>query len=219
MTLVYSLDVSNWSGEIGDLIAAHKPSLVIVRLSTESAQHREIARQQLTTARVAGCMVGGYIWASWDVQPELRTADALRVADGFDLQLVALDCEEGEPGQARLEDWLSRAVAQVESQGQRAWVYARKDWWRRQGDSTGFARLPLWAVQWDGIPDLDIVGVFGGWSKASGKQWSGGDVDRNVFDADAIHPSVDPCAALRNGLRAELARPRLSRKRLAALLP
>lgn len=219
MTLVWGCDVSNYQpADLGPLIAQHKPQHVVVRLSTESQHHLDIARQQLATARQAGCTLGGYIWAYWGEAPEQHAANALSVAEGFDLQMVAIDCEDEDPGLAKLEDWLARAVAQLESQGQRCWVYSSRGWWTRNGDSHGFVRLPLWVAQYDGIPELDIVGLFGGWTEAAGKQWSDQPIDRDVFDAAVIRPPDDPCAALRNGLRAELARKRLSRKRLAALL-
>lgn len=218
MTIAYSIDVSNYQpADLGPLIAQHKPQHVVVRLSTESQHHVDIARQQLATALQAGCSVSGYVWAYFDLPPVEHTAHALSVADGFPLALVWFDCEDDcPPGQ--LENWLSQAVDLTEQRGHRAGVYTSKGWWQGHGDSQGFTRLPLWAAQPDGIASLDIVGLFGGWTAAAGKQWSttGGTLDRDVFDSAVLTP--DPCQAIKAGLRAELARPRLSRTRLAALL-
>lgn len=215
MSLVYAIDVSNWQGaDIAPLIAQHEPQHVVVRLSTESQRHIDLARQQLATALQAGCTVSGYVWAYWHLSPTEHTEMALSVAHGFPLAMVWFDCED-DPG-GRLDDWLSQAVDLAERRGHRCGVYARKSWWLANGDSRGFTRLPLWVAQYDGIPELDIVGLFGGWQRAAGKQWSDSPIDRDVFDPAVLAP--DPTQKLREGITAALAQLDATRARLAELL-
>ncbi len=233
MGLVYALDVSNWQGDqLAAMIARHRPDHVVVRLSTESPAMITLARDQLKVASDLGVSVSGYLWADWTAEPELHTILALHTGAGFDLRRVWIDCEQGEPGQAVLEDWLSRAVAVAEAAGAHCGVYTTVDWWQRQGNSQGFTRLPLWLAFWDLTATLALEGRWasplpGGWATLSGKQWDGGDagvaldhVGRDVFNS-AVLEHLDPessCAALRVALRAELAKPRLNRKRLERLV-
>lgn len=213
--LMKAIDVSNWQpGDLGPLIAQHKPQHVVVRLSTESQNNLDIARLQLSTALEAGCTVSGYIWCYWHLSPTEHAQQALSVADGFPLARVWFDCEDDPAGQ--LDDWLSQAVDLAERRGQRCGVYARKSWWQANGDSRGFTRLPLWVAQYDGIPELDIVGVFGGWARAAGKQWTDSPIDRSVFDPAVLAP--DPSQKLREGITAALAELDATRARLAELL-
>ena len=214
--LLRGLDVSNYSDDdIRPLLAAEQPEHVVVRLSTESGEHTRIARAQIDQALAFGASVSGYIWAYFDLDPVQHTAHALAVASGYPVDLAWFDCEgDAAPN---LDDWLSRAVALAESRRWRCGIYTSFGWWRENGDSQGFKRLPLWLANYNGLPsltwpDLDLPG---GWSQLAGHQYHA-DPDRSVFDAVVIQP--DPCAALKAALRAELARPRLSRRRLRALV-
>lgn len=196
---VSGLDVSNWSGDITQLLQAWHPFHVCVRLSTESQQHRDIARTQLTAALQSGATVSGYIWCGWSVSPEERTSDALSVGAGFPLTLAWFDAEEGSPG-GKIDDWLSRAVDLVERRGHRAGIYCNAGWWRAQGDSRGFVRLPLWLAAWDGRQTLDGLDLPGGWTAAAGHQYQG-DPDLSVFD-EAVATAANPCQKLRADLAA-----------------
>lgn len=200
---VSGLDVSNWSGDITQLLQTWHPFHVVVRLSTESQQHRDIARQQFEAALWDGATVSGYVWCDWSVSPEERTADALSVATGFPLTMVWFDAEEGNPG-GQVDDWLSRAVNLAERRGNRAGVYCNAGWWRAQGDSQGFARLPLWLASWDNQPTLAGLDLPGGWTAAAGHQYQG-DPDLSVFD-EGVATLADPCQKLRADLAAMLAR-------------
>jgi len=49
--------------------------------------------------------------------------------------------------------------------------------------------LPLWAAQWDGIPTLESVHLFGGWTKAFAKQYgqsTGGCAHAKAFDLNVL---------------------------------
>jgi GH25 family lysozyme M1 (1,4-beta-N-acetylmuramidase) len=236
--LVYAIDVSNWQpSDLTALIRQHHPTHVVVRLSTESEALRQHARRQLETAVAEGCTVSGYHWIYWDGDsPEAEVADALAVAAGFELRRLWMDCEGDNPGMAFVEDRLSRAVAQAEAQGRACGIYVGANWWRQNGNSHGFTRLPLWLADWDEVPNLDVDDLPGGWTKLGGKQWSttNDTLDRDVFDAEVLRlpttseicaPWISAAAdtlnryeALKQGLRTELAHPKLSRHRLQALL-
>jgi hypothetical protein len=43
-----------------------------------------------------------------------------------------------------------------------------------------FALLPLWAAQYDGIPDVDVFTPFGGWQTCAVKQYSADGIDLNI---------------------------------------
>lgn len=223
-SILYAIDVSNWQpADLGPLIAQHKPQHVVVRLSTESQHHVDIAREQLSTALQAGCTVSGYVWCYLNQSPAEHTAHALSVADGFPVDLVWFDLE-GDSANGQLDNWLSQAVALVEARKKRAGVYTSAGWWRDNGDSQGFGRLPLWLADWTGEPNLDppTLGWFGGWTTLGGRQWSdtNGTLDRDVFDP-AVIAQPDPCQALRTELKrlhdAKPYRP-VSKRKLAALL-
>lgn len=217
MTLQTALDVSNWQdGQLEQLIAQYHPEHVIVRASTESDQHRQIARQQLQTARDAGCGISIYVWAYWDLSPVEHTADALSTVDSFDPSYVFFDCEDGQPG-GKLDDWLSRAVDLAERRGKTCGVYTSPSWWRNNGDSRGFTRLPLWLASYDGNPTLDGLDIPGGWPGASGHQWSSDPIDQSVFAA-GFFPTPDPCRTLKAAIAAELAIMDGVRTRLTALI-
>jgi GH25 family lysozyme M1 (1,4-beta-N-acetylmuramidase) len=178
------IDVSNYQpADLSGLIAQYDPTHVVVRASTESSRHRTIARQQIRSALDAGCTVSAYIWAYFDLPPAEHAADAISVMDGLPVERYWVDCEDVCPP-GKLEDWLSRAVALIEARGKQSGVYTSRGWWQAHGDSHGFTRLPLWTAQWDEVPTLESVVLYGGWRSAAGKQYSttGETLDRNVFD-------------------------------------
>ena len=208
MSLTYAIDVSNWQpADLGPIIAQHQPTHVVVRASTESIQHRTIARRQVQTALAAGCTVSAYIWVYFDISPTEHTANALSVMDGLPVDLFWLDCE-GESAGGKLDHWLSQSVGLIEQRGKRAGIYTGAPWWRENGDSKAFSRLPLWLADWTGQANLDppSLGWFGGWTTLAGRQWSdtGGTLDRDVFDPAVLAPA-DPCTALKAAVRRELA--------------
>lgn len=190
--LIRGIDVSNYQpADVTALVAQYNAQHVVVRASTESDQHRQIARQQCVTAQQAGCSIAAYIWAYFELDPVSHVKNALATVQGFDLATVWVDCEDGSPG-SQLDDWLSRAVAQIEHMGYRAGIYTGTPWWRAQGDSHGFTRLPLWIANYNGQATLDGVPLPGGWISASGHQYAGDPVDQNVFVPAVTVPRARP---------------------------
>lgn len=192
LALVPGLDVSNYQpADVTALVSQYNAKHVVVRASTESDQHRQITRQQCATALQAGCTIGAYIWAYWELDPVSHVKNAMATVQGFDLATVWIDCEDGAPG-AALDDWLSRAVAQIEQMGYRAGIYTGTPWWRAQGDSRGFMRLPLWIANYGSAPAIDSVPIPDGWTQAAAHQWTSTPVDQNVFRPSVTQPRAKP---------------------------
>lgn len=99
-------------------------------------------------------------------------------------------------------------------------IYSNKPWLDQiEGNHLILDGIPAWIANYDDRQDLNVPAPA--WVRVLGHQYTSKPVDWSVFDLDALtalQTPPDPCAALRNGLRAELARKRLNRKKLAALL-
>lgn len=230
--LLKAIDVSNYqSADLTPLIEEYKPQLVIVRLSTESAQHQAIALQQIQTAHEAGCEVAGYIWCYWTAHSYEYTRYALSLysSTGVPFKAVMLDCEDeaGIPS-VKCDGWISTSCSVVEERGHQCWIYTRKDWWETNvADWAAFARLPLWLAHYDNDPSLeDPLLPVGAWTQLGGKQFTDAPLDLSVFDSEAfgqvsqppVEPPADPCADLKVAITAELQKKRLNRKKIAALV-
>jgi len=185
--LVRGIDVSNYQpADLTELIHRYQAEHIVVRLSTESQRHREIAITQLHSAVANGCTVSGYIWCYWDLDAAAHISAALDVADeaGVPLVMVWLDAEDTESANhQRIVTWLHEATVLVEQRGQRCGIYTARWFWDSYVRSEEFAHLPLWAAQYDNEPTLESVQLFGGWSREMlrGKQYSADEIDLNVF--------------------------------------
>ena len=184
------IDVSNYQpADLAGLIREYGVEHVVVRLSTESSWHREVAWAQLRSAIDNGCTVSGYIWCYWDVEPRQHVRDALDVIREAglgpnDVRMVWLDVEDTNAlYRTSLQYWLDEAVRAVEEAGYRAGIYTAAWFWDHYAGNVDFSRLPLWAAQYDGQPTLDSVRLFGGWTieMVWGKQYSADEIDLNVF--------------------------------------
>lgn len=181
-----AFDVSNWNGDLADelaVAAAEGVSGFVVRLSLESDWHRALAVAQLEQVAAAGLKLDGYLWVYWDWSPEESVERALGLAEqaGVAVGRLWLDCEDGQPGRAAVEEWLGRAVAAAGARGQTVGIYSAAWWWTAYaGDSDRFKALPLWAADYDGRPELERPG-FGGWTEEVGHQFAADGIDRSVF--------------------------------------
>ncbi len=110
------------------------------------------------------------------------------------LNFVALDCELDGLRLATILD----AVEQVQDLGMRPVIYTGAWWWtsaKHFGNQHLGIRVPLWASQYDGQPNLDVK-VFGNWCEhdVMGKQFAGNtkmfgfSADINAFDEKFIGP-------------------------------
>lgn len=203
------IDVSSHqSRDLRTLIGTHRPAHVVVKLYLpEESISQDHSRAQIASALAAGCTVGGYVWCYRDENPRKTVRDAIGLARsaGAELPVLWLDCEtykvNGEirdPGPDAA--WLREAVAESRALGIRPGIYTGGWWWREFMDnSREFAELPLWAAEYDGNPDVDDVTMFGGWTRASGKQYaerlpSGDGLDQNVFRDDVSGGAPTPAA-------------------------
>ena len=195
-TLVRGIDVSSHqSRDLRTLITAHRPSHVVVKLYLpEEVIDQEYSRAQIASAKAAGCTVGGYVWCYRDLDPRKTVRDAVALARsaGVELPVLWLDCEayrvNGEvrdPGPDAA--WLRAALDECRKLGVKPGIYTGGWWWREyMGNTREFAELPLWAAEYDDNPDVADVTLFGGWTRACGKQYaeklpSGAGLDQNVF--------------------------------------
>lgn len=226
-------DVSNWNGDLADELAAAAGEGVagfVVRLSLESDWHRALAVAQLRQVAAAGLKLDGYLWVYWDASPEQSVAGALGLVEqaGLAIGTLWLDCEEGQPGRAVVEDWLSRASAEAARRSQAVGIYTGAWWWvPYAGNSDAFARLPLWSADYDGRADLGVPG-YGGWAAEVGHQYSADGIDRSVFrrlaggpgqtQAGAEYPgALTALASLADVEALPLARAKLSRPERVAI--
>jgi hypothetical protein len=195
-TIVGAIDVSSHqSRDLRTIISAHRPKHVVVKLYLpEESVSQDHSRAQIASARAAGCTIGGYVWCYRDLDPRKTIRDAVTLArsSGLSLPILWLDCEtynvNGEvrdPGPDA--PWLHAAVAEARALGVKVGLYTAGWWWRGfMANTREFAELPLWLAEFDGKSDIEDVNLFGGWTHASGKQWSdklpgGGALDQDVF--------------------------------------
>ncbi len=151
--------------------------------------------EQLHTAIAAGCTVSGYIWCYWDLAPIAHVRDALKVLEmakltPADVGMIWLDVEDTRTWPRRWlsgSQWLRDAIWAVKSAGYRPGIYTGKWFWDGYMKAN-FSEYPLWAAQYDGIPDLESVILFGGWTRERlwGKQYSSEGVDQNVFRPEVL---------------------------------
>ncbi len=52
------------------------------------------------------------------------------------------------------------------------------------GNAANFANRPLWTSEYDGIPNVDVVSLYGGWQRAALKQWQGTSTLAGVKNVD-----------------------------------
>jgi hypothetical protein len=165
------------------------------------------ARAQIASARAAGCTVGGYVWCYGTLDPRKTVRDAIALARSANLALPVLwlDCEKytdsrgvTDPGPDAV--WLRAAIDESRKLGVRPGIYTGGWWWHEvMANTREFSDVPLWAAEYDGNPDLADFAPFGGWTRASGKQWaeklpSGAGLDQDVFldEVSGVTPVTPP---------------------------
>jgi hypothetical protein len=171
------------------LIAAHDPQHVVVKIYLpQESPPQEHTLEQMWSAQANGCTIGGYIWCYRDLDPRQAVRDALALLRGQSLSVPVLWLDiETYPADGSIPGpiWIEDAVEEAQALGQPAGIYTSREMWRRamtHPDNDLFSHLPLWAAQYDGVPDLGAVDLFGGWTHASGKQYISTPIDLDVFD-------------------------------------
>ena len=206
--LVHGIDVSSYQPrDLSGIIGEHQPAHVVVRMYLpEERPPEEHSRSQVKSARANGCSVGAYVWAyrSLDPYPTIRNAVGLARRCDLEPPVLWIDCESYREGGV-LKDagpdaaWLHAAIDECRTLGVTPGIYTGGWWWREyMGNTTEFADLPLWTAHYDEIADLGKVALFGGWTRACGKQYSeklpdGRGLDRNVFlEEVCMRPDAEP---------------------------
>jgi hypothetical protein len=189
-TLVQAIDVSSHQPrDLSAIIRQHRPDHVIVRMYLpEENPPQEHSIAQVESARENGCSVGAYVWAyrSSDARQTIRDGLALARRCGLEPPVLWIDCEtylDVDPGPDAT--WLREAVDECRRAGVQPGIYTGGWWWRdKLGNSTEFADLPLWAAEYCEPRDPASCTLFGGWTRAAGKQWTENPVDRSTFLAE-----------------------------------
>ncbi len=171
------------------------------------------AEQNLGEAKETGFHVATYVFLS--AVPGAEAVGRAQESCGAmwpELSFVAIDCEH----EGIMTSTVADAVDAVEQAGLRPIIYTRKTWWETHfGNSTEFARLPLWTANYDEDATLGLAAPYGGWTLQSvvGKQYDGTypghacelygvSVDKSMFDPDFV-TKEDNVAAI-DDLRREL---------------
>jgi hypothetical protein len=187
--LVEAIDVASYQpADLSAIIATSHAEHVIVRLylpQERPAQQHSL--DQIASARANGCSVGGYCWVYPDLDPvqTVRNALSLAARATLALKVLWLDVEtymgQPAPGVA----WLRAAADECARIGVRCGIYSGV-WYVRSymPDAAMLADLPLWTAQYDGVADPDQVTLYGGWTKAAGKQYRIDSIDHDVLRSE-----------------------------------
>jgi hypothetical protein len=194
---VEAIDVSSHQPrDLSAIIRQHRPEHVIVRMYLpEEHPPQEHSIAQVESARDNGRSVGAYVWAYRSSDPRTTIRDGLALAGrcGLVPPVLWIDCEtylDQDPGPDVA--WLREAVDECRRAGVQPGIYTGGWWWREKlGNTTEFGDLPLWAAEYREPRDPASCTLFGGWTRAMGKQWTEHPVDRSVFLAE-VCGSVPP---------------------------
>lgn len=192
-----AIDIANYAGYLDpETIAAWQVAgvgLVIVRASTENDKLVGIARHQLRICRDYQMPIAAYGWLRFDGEFDGATQVGLFLSttEGFDIQFLALDCEESElRSVAENIAVIREAVDACRAVGVESYIYSNAAWWTRADtvDNTSeFADVPLWDAHWQSSADLGGFKEYGGWRSRAALQYEGDTmlankpVDLNIF--------------------------------------
>ena len=179
------IDVSNWTGEItaaqASALRADGITHAIVgtqypRQPSAAGYPPGVAHQQIPALLGAGIAVDAYVYLYAGIQASIQVVNALKVIAPWKNSVGRLwiDCEDeaftkGERTIEAIRQAL-RACGQTP-----AGIYTGRWWWTAWAANTGefSAGWPLWAAQYDGIPNADVFASFGGWPRCMIKQFAG----------------------------------------------
>ncbi len=191
--LVRAMDVSSYQPtDLTALIQEHHIEHVIVRLYQPNEQpSQDVTREQIASARTNGCTVGGYMWlyADWESRQQVRDVLALARECNLDLPVLWIDYEPYTDDTMPTLEQLREAIIECRALGVRPGIYTG-GWCWIHGDV--LTDVPLWAAQYDGIPDPDVFTPFGGWTQCAIKQYSAEGIDLNIARREYTVPAVVP---------------------------
>lgn len=196
MALIEAIDVSNYTGDLGALLAAYPNTrLLIVRLSTETGAKRAKAVDQLRWGKARGLALAGYHWLYWadpDPMGSAKAALTIIAEAGVRACFVALDAEDNTDaatvGPVRMCNAILNAAGRVRSWGIEPILYTRKTWLDQFiPDARRLTGLRLWLAGYGEPADLTSVALPRGWKREQviGHQYAE-NPDLNVFQADIL---------------------------------
>lgn len=151
---------------------------------------KDYTRSQVASAKANGCKAGGYVWCYRSEDPRKTVMEAVALADEckLDSPVIWLDCETYEVGGKVVDPgpdvaWLGAACDELRQRGRQPAIYTGAWYWNAYlPKCKAFADALLWVAQYDHIETLESVKLFGGWARATGKQYSADGIDLDVFD-------------------------------------
>lgn len=186
------LDISNYQPAVPPVACWRAAG---VEWCIVGSQRPDIARQQIPVLRAGGVTVPGvysYLYLGYDVAAE--TAKGIALAQEFGVRRVWLDVERnGERAGVTVAERIAQVracVAQVEAAGLATGIYTGPAFWREaMGDTTEFARLPLWMADYRWSGKWFREASFGGWATAAIHQYTTTGT-RNDSVAGGVSPAL-----------------------------
>jgi hypothetical protein len=204
--MLRAIDVSNYSGPFGPEAVAcwRRQGFDHIVCGTQRAT---VTLQQLEAALAGGMSIAAYVYLYWAYDIAAQVQAARETVAGYPIERLWLDCEDEAAG--RGPDEIVRLIGQaVAACGETPHgIYTGRWWWvPHTGNSTAFARLPLWHAEYTASPGLapgfDDFRAYGGWTRPvmwqyQGTTWlCGVSVDLNLREPVAGPTETVPPAGL-----------------------
>ncbi len=198
---VPSMDVASYQPrDLTELIAQHQIKHVIVKAYQPGENvSQEHTKAQIESAKANGCAVSLYVflYAAWDARQQVRDALLLAAECGIVPEYLWLDYETYKESSGAetipTPDQLAEACDECERLDVKPGIYTGA--WCAGPLGERFAGYPLWAAQYDGIPDPDVFTPFGGWQQCAIKQYSADGIDLDIARPEYVPgapPPVEP---------------------------
>jgi hypothetical protein len=187
------VDISNYTGTLTaqgchDLRAAGYVGCIVQAIT--GLDGRTYTRQQLTACVAYGLRVAGYVWC-FPGASVTSIRDRLHMFDGYALEFLALDLEQGGLTRPDVERDLIECDAYIaavpSARAKRTYIYSGKWYFDQQGWSnfTWWCDRPLWDSFYNGVP---VAGhgfrPYGGWTKPTMSQFQGTSTVGSVSNVD-----------------------------------
>jgi hypothetical protein len=197
-------DISNYTSAITAAEIAcwrlHGVTRAIVQAVDPPPQYpRGVTREQLQILADNSMPADAYVylWFSLGLDDVRRK---LQLLDGFRIGRLWLDVEDTAHGRPEVLISDALAVLAAYPADDPPGIYTGKWWWDRymtESRATVFSSFPLWASQYDGIPDPTVWTPFGGWTTLAVKQHQGTTqlcgvtgLDMNVYAPQEVQAPV-----------------------------
>ena len=174
-----AIDVSNYTGPISPaqaeaLKAADVGRVIVQIVDPPPGYPPSVFRQQIPVLLGAGIEVEAYVylWLAGDTAARVRWAEAEIAPWRERIGRMWLDVEDVTVPEDQDAN-RAAVLAAVDACRMPAGIYSAGWYWRPyMGDTAAFARLPLWAAEYDGEASFRFT-PFGGWTACAMKQHIG----------------------------------------------